>query len=289
MRLIKKKPAAEDQPVNEPGVVFIPALKQETIVVIIFGKTPLLCHAWNDKEKGVMLGKHMQQLSVREAKDPYQSFLRTIYRMDDDAYGFPVTGIKEAMATAAVDLEGVAKAQIYRNIMVTGRRGFQHAAFADLKSPQELGELFSPNPPRIREDMVRLSGMARTPDIRYRAEFWPWAIRFRVSFLPDFIARQSILNLTHGAGARIGLGEWRQEKGGNSGAFHVATVEEMVQVERWIKAGQKEPPVIDVQAWLQSLAPKNAEKTHDDTPAPKRPRAPNKKKDNGNGKTERYA
>lgn len=224
-----------------------------TTTIVLIGDTPLIVHAWSQKAKLMMLQKHMKQITVRDAKDPYDDFIRSIYRMENGAYGFPVVGIKEAMATAAIDHQNIAKSEIYRNVMVTGQRGFQVAAFADLKTPQELAELFSPNAPQIREDMVKLAGMQRTPDIRYRAEFWPWAVRFKVGYLKDFIDGDSVLNLLQSAGFRVGLAEWRQEKGGSNGSFHVADSNEVQTVEKWIKSGQKEPTPIDSRLWLASL------------------------------------
>lgn len=247
--------------VQEP--IVIKKLQHRKSMIIIVGDSPLIVNAWNQKAKLQMLKTHMGGIKIREAKNPYDDFLRTMYRMDDGAYGFPVVGIKEAMATAATDLENIAKSVIYRNVMVTGRRGFQIAAFADLKTPQELAELFSPNAPSMREDMVKTSGMNRAPDIRYRAEYWPWAMRFNLSFLGEFIETESVLNLLQQAGFRVGLAEWRQEKGGTNGAFHVAEQHEIVMVEKWIKAGQKEPAVIDAKAWLANLTGKSDEKEDD--------------------------
>jgi hypothetical protein len=233
--------------------VLIKALERSRMRVVLMGESPLIVHQWEQKAKLEMLRKQLRIPAVREPKDPYQQFLGSMYRFEDGGYGFPATGVKEALATATTDLEGIFKTQIYRNIFITGRRGFSIGAFADIKTPHELLELYSPNPPQMREDMVRLSGIGRTADIRYRAEFWPWAVRFNLMFLPDFIDSQSILNLLSQAGFTIGLGEWRQEKGGNSGAFHVASAEDVKEVEKWIKDGHKEPERIDVKAWIHQM------------------------------------
>lgn len=271
-----KAKVATAGPVRE--TIQIERLQRTNFKVFLIGETPLIVHAWSQKAKLELLKKHMQQITVREAKDPEDHFLRSIYRMEDGQYGFPVVAVKEAMATAASDLEGVFKTQIYRNIFVTGKRGFQVAAFADLKTPMELAELFSPNAPTIREDMVRLSGMQRTPDLRYRAEFWPWAMRLTIGYIDNFISAESILNLLHHAGFRVGLAEWRQEKGGNNGAFHVAEQQEIAQCERWAAAKQKEPAKIDTTAWLRTLQPEPKQRFATDSmvvAAPKRSRKSN--------------
>jgi hypothetical protein len=243
---------------KQEGVhIEITRLQTAQFELMLYGETPLIVNAWTQKAKLEMLKKHMQIPTIREAKDPFEQFLATIYRFEDGEYGFPVVAVKEAMATATTDMEGIFKTQVYRNIFVTGRRGFQVAAFCDLLSPIELAELFSPNPPTIREDVVRLAGMQRTPDLRYRAEFFPWALRLNVSYVQSFIRDADILNLAEKAGFTIGLAEWRQEKGGSNGRFHVATQEERKQVAKWIKAGHQEPQRIDVEAWRESVRKKD--------------------------------
>lgn len=251
----KAKSKGGDKP---QGVhIEITRLQTASFELMLYGETPLIVNAWTQKGKLQMLTKHMQIPTIREAKDPYDQFLQTIYRFEDGNYGFPVVAVKEAMATATTDMEGIFKTQVYRNIFVTGRRGFQVAAFCDLLSPIELAELFSPNPPTIREDVVRLAGMQRTPDLRYRAEFFPWALRLNVSYVQSFIRDADILNLAEKAGFTIGLAEWRQEKGGSNGRFHVATEEERKQVSKWVKAGRQEPKPIDVDAWRAKVEAEN--------------------------------
>jgi hypothetical protein len=254
--------------------IAIKQLRKEAFRLMLFGESPLIVNAWSQKAKLEMLKTHLGIPKVREPKDPYKVFLDSIYRFEDGNYGFPVVAVKEAMATATTDLEGIAKAQIYRNVSVTGRRGFQMAAFADISSPMELAELFSPNPPVIREDMVKLAGISRTPDLRYRAEFFPWALRLNMSYLPDFIDKENLYNLIYQAGFRVGLGEWRQEKGGATGAFRPCTDQEIKQVEKWIQAGPKEPKPIDVAAWVRNVTPDKKEEKKKPT---------GKRKPNGSG------
>lgn len=255
MAVRKRNVEAAKEAKGTPQMIEIKQLQRSQFKVFLMGDTPLIVQAWSQKAKLEILKKHMQQIRIREAKDPQDHFLRSIYRMEDGQYGFPVVGVKEAMATAAADLEGIHRPDIYKNIFCTGRRGFQRGAFADILSPIELAELFSPNAPTIREDMVKLSGIGRTPDLRYRAEFWPWCLRLNIGYIDSFISAESIFNLLHHAGFRVGLAEWRQEKGGNSGAFHVADAHETKQCEKWAAAKQKEPALIDVKAWLQTLQP----------------------------------
>lgn len=244
------KAKSQSQEIPQDQSIQIAKLRRTAAKVLIVGDTPLIVHAWSHKAKLMMLAKHMGRPLDRFVKDPYEDFMQSMYRFDDGNYGFPVVAVKEAMATVTADLPGAARAQVYRNVAVTGRRGFQVGVFADLKSPQELAEVFSPNAPALREDMVRLSGISRDPDIRYRAEFWPWALQFTLAFDEQIFDSENLMNLLARAGFSCGLGEWRQEKGGSNGLFHPASEAESAMVAKWIKKGPTQAEQIDSKAWL---------------------------------------
>jgi hypothetical protein len=74
--------------------------------------------------------------------------------------------------------------------------------------------------PTMREDMVRV-GMG-TADIRYRGEFQSWRTTLEISYNADAISIGMIVNLFNLAGFGVGVGEWRPEKDGSYGRFHVA-------------------------------------------------------------------
>ena len=82
------------------------------------------------------------------------------------------------------------------------------------------GELLEINGiPKIREDMVKVGlGVA---DIRYRAEFCPWSMTFSVKYNAGAISLEQLINLFNLGGFACGIGEWRAERGGSFGAFHV--------------------------------------------------------------------
>lgn len=76
--------------------------------------------------------------------------------------------------------------------------------------------------PIAREDMVKI-GMG-TADLRYRGEFRNWKASFDlkcdVNGQYDLTA---IMNMLNAGGTVCGLGEWRVERDGRFGMFHVAT------------------------------------------------------------------
>jgi hypothetical protein len=72
----------------------------------------------------------------------------------------------------------------------------------------------------MREDMVRV-GMG-SADLRYRGEFKEWKTTFSIRFNKNVLSIEQIVLLFNTAGFAIGVGEWRPEKNGSHGMFHVA-------------------------------------------------------------------
>ena len=76
--------------------------------------------------------------------------------------------------------------------------------------------------PKMREDMVKV-GMG-TADIRYRGEFDNWSADLTVSFnVNGNYSLENIVNIINAGGYICGVGEWRPEKDGQYGMFHIAT------------------------------------------------------------------
>ena len=71
----------------------------------------------------------------------------------------------------------------------------------------------------MREDTVRIS---MSTDIRFRPEYRDWSMEFDVVFNSRAISPEQIVNLVNIAGFGIGIGEWRPERSGQFGMFHVA-------------------------------------------------------------------
>ena len=61
-----------------------------------------------------------------------------------------------------------------------------------------------------------------TADIRYRAEFKKWKATLTIRYNAHVISTEQIINLYHVAGFSIGIGDWRPQKEGSHGMFHVA-------------------------------------------------------------------
>lgn len=74
--------------------------------------------------------------------------------------------------------------------------------------------------PILREDMVKI-GMG-TADLRYRGEFRNWYADLNLSYNRNGnYDLNSIVNMINAGGYICGVGEWRPERDGTYGMFHV--------------------------------------------------------------------
>lgn len=201
-------------------------VKKTTIRVV--GDTPLIMHAWSEKAKREMLEKQMKKTksSAREAKNPVEDFIRSMYwlspiptEMSEDGFeeaiangarfGFPVTAFKQAAISAA-----------YRMGWSKDKMSMRGAFFIDGDENQMI-EIHS-EVPIMREDMVKV-GMG-VADIRFRGEFRNWYADMTISYNTNGqYTLEQIINIINAGGYVCGVGEWRPERDGQYGMFHVAS------------------------------------------------------------------
>jgi hypothetical protein len=173
----------------------------QRVKVRIVGDSPLITHAWSQKAKQMMLDKQMKKgTQAKEAKDPQRDYEESLYHLEGGGYGFPAVGVKACAIRGAKGL----------GMVMSDTRAAFHIEGDLLKIDGE---------PRPREDMVRV-GMG-TADIRYRAEFVKWSIDLPVTFNARIISAEQIVAMLDAGGFGTGLGEWRPEKDGQFGRFHV--------------------------------------------------------------------
>ena len=182
----------------------LPKLDVRVITVKIVGDAPLICHKWSEKAKKQILDKQTGKASAgRELKNPEQDFEDSLYEFPGGGYGFPAIAFKNAAVTACTSLgKSITK--------VAARQAFHIC-----------GELVKiEGTPAPREDMVRV-GMG-TADIRYRGEFPEWSCTLTIRYNARVLTAEQISNMLNTAGFAVGVGEWRSEKDGSFGLFHVA-------------------------------------------------------------------
>ena len=205
----------------------IKPLEIKKVTLRIVGDTPLIMHAWSEKAKRMMLEAQMgiSKGKKKEPKNPIEDFINSMYWLSgkpeestEEAFeaaiangarfGFPVTAIKQAAISAA-----------YRMGWVKDKVSLKGVFFIDSDS-NDMIEIFS-DAPIMREDMVKV-GMG-TADIRYRGEFRNWSANLTISYNANgAYSLERIVNIINAGGYVCGVGEWRPERDGQNGMFHVA-------------------------------------------------------------------
>lgn len=219
-------------------VIAIRPIEVEKFTLRLVGDSPLIMHAWSEKAKREMYEAQQGKKKVKaekERKNAVHDFVQSMYwlegkpniepSMSDEEsetafakaiengarFGFPVTAFKQAGNSAA-----------YRMGWVKNQMGLRGAYFIEADNEDGLVEIHS-DTPEMREDMVKI-GMG-TADIRYRGQFNNWYADIVVSYNKNGqYAKEDIVNIINAGGFICGAGEWRPERDGQYGMYHVATV-----------------------------------------------------------------
>lgn len=215
--------------VKKQEIVEIKPIEMQETTLTIVGDTPLIMHAWSEKAKKQMLDAQMGKAKgkQKEKKNPVEDFINSMYWLTEKPeeytmeafdrsiengarFGFPVTALKQAAISASFRKGWSKDKMSLRGVFfIDGGAG----EFMEIKS----------NPPIMREDMVKV-GMG-TADLRYRGEFQNWSATFTLKYDANGqYSLESIINMINAGGTVCGLGEWRVERDGQFGMFHVKTV-----------------------------------------------------------------
>ena len=217
-------------------VIDIRPMNIKTIDFTIVGTSPLIVHSWDDKAKQEMLDKQRgKKVTAKHAiKIPYNDYKNSMYWLtekpadassDEEAeenvetaiangakFGFKCDGIKASIVSGA-KRGGL-------SVVMTELKGSMFIEGATSASTIDLAEIVGA--PTMREDMVRVGGMSKSADIRYRAEFTEWEIPLKLRYISDGkYSVEQILNMVDYGGFCTGIGEWRPEKGGQFGMYRL--------------------------------------------------------------------
>lgn len=211
----------------------IKPISMQKIKVTVVGDSALIMHAWSEKAKGMLRDPKTSKMMKGRPRTPVDDYVQSMYWLegkpeydalnppDDDTiramvakakekgckFGFPITAFKQAAISAA-----------YRQGWVKDKMSLRGAFFLETEYG-DMVEIVS-DFPEIREDMVRI-GMG-TADIRYRGEFNNWRATFTLKYNKNGkYSLDDILNILNAGGFVCGVGEWRPERDGQFGMFHV--------------------------------------------------------------------
>ncbi len=195
----------------------------KTTIIRIVGDTPLLYHEWVSHagccrpmgEKRVPLfTTELGRLCYHEQERINSGeFLPKVEIPDDPSISkYPSIAIRTGMVTAVTSPMGFTKRGI--------RQAFRMA---------DEYTLIQGSKPRYRIDRTIIPKVL--PPSRVIIE-WPVPWFMEVMFVsdPDVITEEELLKLLYVAGFGVGIGQWRPEKDGQNGMFHVDGMEETKKV-----------------------------------------------------------
>ena len=214
---------------KEVEVLEIRPLEIKSVPIRIVGDTPLIVHAWSEKAKKMMLDAQTgaTKTKAKEKRDPFDDFINSLYWLEGmpeestpeafakavengAKWGFPVGAFKQAGNSAAYRMSWV------KNQMQLRGAYFLRTEWGDMAE-------IKGSVPEMREDMVRI-GMG-SADLRYRGEFRQWYIDMILEYnASGGLSLEQIVNVLNCGGYVTGVGEWRPEKDGSNGRYHIETI-----------------------------------------------------------------
>lgn len=206
---------------NQETVIEIPEIKIQTAEITVVGDSPLLIHKFSEKAKSEILNKQMKKpTNAKEAKNPVADFINSLYwltpmpkEMTVDAFnecanngakfGFPSVGLKQSAISGA-----------YRSKVTKNMVSLQGAFHIPSEYIEIRGNL------RMREDYCKIPSTGGA-DIVFRGEFTDWESTFEIKYAESIFSIGQIVQFINLGGFAVGIGDWRPEKKGIHGTFHV--------------------------------------------------------------------
>lgn len=228
------------------ATVTITPLVEKTVAVRVVGDSPLIVHAWSEKAKGTLpagkralalaAGKDKESISKKkEYETPVEQFMNSLYWVSEKPSEYTEKSFEKALKNGAkfgVKAESFKAAAIsgaYSKKWIPNKKGVQGLFFIepDFIIPDgtdrgtQLVEIKG-CVPEIKEDIVRLSGNGNPSDIRWRPMFTNWYVDLKIKYdIDGLYSIEDIINMINVGGHYYGVGEWRPEKGGQYGMYHV--------------------------------------------------------------------
>lgn len=206
---------------KEEKVIELKKVQVKSMQITIVGDSPLLMRRFSEKAKQQILDIQTKKAkATREARDPWADMidgLNWLTPMPEEkteaglnkaiangaAFGFPAVGLKQSAISAAY------RAGLSKNKVEL--QGLFHI-------PDEY--IVIEGIPEMREDYVKIPKTGAA-DLAFRGEFKQWKSTFTINYIEGIYSIEQIINFINLGGFTVGIGEWRPEKGGSFGRFHV--------------------------------------------------------------------
>ncbi|GHU93726.1 hypothetical protein FACS189479_05520 [Spirochaetia bacterium] len=205
-------------------IVELKRIEVKSLPIKLVGISPLVVHAWGDASIAEILVKQTGATKTKKKfKSPVGDFINSLYWLTEypkedtmeafhaavkkgAKFGFPVVAFKSSAITGAYGCGAIPNMKIARgHIHIDGD-------FVEIKGV-----------PVMRQDMVKVGGITKVADIRFRAAFNEWSTSFIVNYTANLFTAEQIVNFFEMGGYSVGVGENRPEKkGGEWGRYKVA-------------------------------------------------------------------
>lgn len=190
----------------ESTKIFIPSPDYRNLKIKVQGTAALIYHKWSEKAIRMIEDKQQKKAKpAKEARNPEQEYKDSFYYDSKGKIAIPIDWFKQAMVNACRLLPDIKMTLIRSAIFMHGDEDGLIPVKYKVKE--------------MRTDMVKIG--QGTSDIRYRGQLKGWEAELLISYNAGILSAEMVLNLLATAGMAIGVGEWRQERGGNYGAFSI--------------------------------------------------------------------
>lgn len=213
---------------GDASLLALEPLSVKTVRMRIIGDSPLMTHQWSHKAVKMIEDAQQQEEKTgkRPPKNPLDEFEASVYRLPDGTPGIPARAFKKAVTLAVTHVDGMTKTFVRTAFHCLGDAvGVTNGRNGEMR-PTDLVRIEGPDP-EMRTDMVKVGGISRSADVRYRPEWGWWSCWVTVKYNARSISVKQLIHLFNLAGFGVGVGEWRPEKDGMHGLFHVTEVEEV--------------------------------------------------------------
>jgi len=176
------------EPAEPAAVLSIPAMKLAVFELVLKGVSPLVTHKFSAQSQKAIEDKQQQKPGMKKAaKDPDAEFRGGMHEVPGrpGVYGFPASGFKKAAVAACQYTEDLQR-----------RSGYVRGAFHVLGDIVPIVDKNNrPVVPVVNTANVRVGGMTKVADVRYRPEFRGWYVKLRIRYNESAISPAQIANL----------------------------------------------------------------------------------------------
>lgn len=169
-------------------------------------------HEWSEKAKQSIRDKQQKKATVkREARNPQEEYERAKIKDKDGDLAIKAIWIKNAIVDSSRFVENLPMTILRGALFIKG----DEDGLIKLRYKKE----------KMVEDAVKLSGIGRTSDLRYRPYIYDWEADVTIEYDGDVITMEQVIHLLKKAGFSNGIGENRPERSGDTyGRFEVQPI-----------------------------------------------------------------